>query len=747
MFFKKRQFKKFTLLFFIQLITLSVLHAESSLSVKLSPNNQNPSSGSILVTLTNSSNEPLRVLKWNTPLEKVLSANIFKLKNGSKNIEYQGRLVKRGQPKEEDYTLFDIGESRTVTISLPQYYKMLKKGDYTIEYRGKFNSLNKNLKSKILQKSNNSTTQLTIPFIPKKIEIRKEEKLTPQFQGCSQSRIDILNEAHDEALGMVKIASTAMNNASKNTTGKRYVTWFGKSTTTRQTDVTTHFSNIYNSLENKKISYDCGTCNDDYSYAYVYPTEHYKIYLCGSFWSANVTGTDSRAGTLIHELSHFEIVAGTDDHVYGQSEARELAKTSPDQAIDNADNYEFFAENTPYIEMENDSHTSRFDNAQKISNFPLSDSINSNGITNIYKLVLSESAEYAFYTYGDLDTYGILYDEQHNILRRRDDISDSNLNFAIYYNFIPNKTYYLEIGAENSDRGKYTLKSYSLSRKKSDFNADTISDIIWRKGSGNYLWYMKADGKHTYKNIGYKSKEYTISGIADFNYDGIADILWRRGAGNSIWYMKSNGKHTYKNIGSKPSDYKVGAVADFNDDGINDILWRRGSGNYFWYMKSDGTHIYKNIGSKSSQYKISAVADFNDDGMNDILWRKGSGNYIWYIRADGTHSYKNIGSKSTQYNINGVADFNGDGIADIFWRKGSTNYLWYMKANGKHTYKKISSKPSEYKISKVADFNGDGIADILWRKGSGNYLWYMKPDGKHTYKNIGSKSTVYMIQN
>jgi len=747
MIFKKRQFKKFTLLFFIQLITLSVLHAESSLSVKLSPNNQNPSSGSILVTLTNSSNEPLRVLKWNTPLEKVLSANIFKLKNGSKNIEYQGRLVKRGQPKEEDYTLFDIGESRTVTISLPQYYKMLKKGDYTIEYRGKFNSLNKNLKSKILQKSNNSTTQLTIPFIPKKIEIRKEEKLTPQFQGCSQSRIDILNEAHDEALGMVKIASTAMNNASKNTTGKRYVTWFGKSTTTRQTDVTTHFSNIYNSLENKKISYDCGTCNDDYSYAYVYPTEHYKIYLCGSFWSANVTGTDSRAGTLIHELSHFEIVAGTDDHVYGQSEARELAKTSPDQAIDNADNYEFFAENTPYIEMENDSHTSRFDNAQKISNFPLSDSINSNGITNIYKLVLSESAEYAFYTYGDLDTYGILYDEQHNILRRRDDISDSNLNFAIYYNFIPNKTYYLEIGAENSNRGKYTLKSYSLSRKKSDFNADTISDIIWRKGSGNYLWYMKADGKHTYKNIGYKSKEYTISGIADFNYDGIADILWRRGAGNSIWYMKSNGKHTYKNIGSKPSDYKVGAVADFNDDGINDILWRRGSGNYFWYMKSDGTHIYKNIGSKSSQYKISAVADFNDDGMNDILWRKGSGNYIWYIRADGTHSYKNIGSKSTQYNINGVADFNGDGIADIFWRKGSTNYLWYMKANGKHTYKKISSKPSEYKISKVADFNGDGIADILWRKGSGNYLWYMKPDGKHTYKNIGSKSTVYMIQN
>ena len=746
MIFKKRQFKKFTLLFFIQLITLSVLHAESSLSVKLSPNNQNPSSGSILVTLTNKSNEPLRVLKWNTPLEKVLSANIFKLKNGSKNIEYQGRLVKRSQPKEEDYTLFDIGESRTVTISLPQYYKMLKKGDYTIEYRGKFNSLNQNLESRILQKSNNSTTQLTIPFIPKKIEIRKEEKLTPQFQGCSQSRIDILNEAHDEALGMVKIASTAMNNASKNTTGKRYVTWFGKSTTTRQTDVTTHFSNIYNSLENKTISYDCATCSEDYSYAYVYPTKHYTIYLCGSFWSANVTGTDSRAGTLIHELSHFEIVAGTDDHVYGQTEAKNLAKIAPDQAVNNADNYEFFAENTPYIDMES-SQTNRFDNARIISSFPLSDSISNSGETNLYKLIPNKSAEYALYTSGTLNTYGILYDEKYKIIRTRDDMSSYNFNFAIYYNFIPNKTYYLEIGADKTNTGKYTLRSYSLSRKKNDFNADTISDIIWRKGSGNYLWYMKANGKHTYKNIGAKAKEYTISGIADFNYDGIADILWRKGSGNYLWYMKSNGKHTYKNIGYKSTKYKVGAIADFNDDGINDILWRRGSGNYLWYMKSDGTHIYKNIGSKSTKYKISAVADFNDDGMSDILWRKDSGNYIWYMRADGTHSYKDIGLQPTQYHISGVADFNGDGIADILWRKESGNYLWYMKANGQHTYKKISSKKSEYKVSKVADFNGDGIADILWRKGSENHLWYMKPDGKHTYKNIGTKSTAYMIQN
>ena len=59
------------------------------------------------------------------------------------------------------------------------------------------------------------------------------------------------------------------------------------------------------------------------------------------------TGTDSRAGTLIHELSHFTVVAGTSDFAYGQSAASRLARTSPSRAVRNADNHEYFAENTP----------------------------------------------------------------------------------------------------------------------------------------------------------------------------------------------------------------------------------------------------------------------------------------------------------------------------------------------------------------------------------------------------------------
>ena len=46
-------------------------------------------------------------------------------------------------------------------------------------------------------------------------------------------------------------------------------------------------------------------------------------------------------------MSHFDVVASTSDWVYGQSAAKNLAATNPTNALDNADNHEYFAENNP----------------------------------------------------------------------------------------------------------------------------------------------------------------------------------------------------------------------------------------------------------------------------------------------------------------------------------------------------------------------------------------------------------------
>jgi peptidyl-Lys metalloendopeptidase len=100
-------------------------------------------------------------------------------------------------------------------------------------------------------------------------------------------------------------------------------------------------------MSNAAVKFDCG-CKKKY-YAYVYPNQPYNIYVCSVFWSAPMTGTDSKAGTLVHEMSHFYVVASTDDYVYGQTNAKNLAITNPNNAVDNADNHEYFAENTPAL--------------------------------------------------------------------------------------------------------------------------------------------------------------------------------------------------------------------------------------------------------------------------------------------------------------------------------------------------------------------------------------------------------------
>ncbi|KAJ7885432.1 hypothetical protein B0H13DRAFT_2343201 [Mycena leptocephala] len=80
------------------------------------------------------------------------------------------------------------------------------------------------------------------------------------------------------------------------------------------------------------------SCTDSDTYAYLYPDEFSTIDLCGVLWEG---------GTLIHESSHFTKLALTEDYVYGQTAAKSLPKSNSAEAIEDADNYEYFAENKP----------------------------------------------------------------------------------------------------------------------------------------------------------------------------------------------------------------------------------------------------------------------------------------------------------------------------------------------------------------------------------------------------------------
>ena len=163
------------------------------------------------------------------------------------------------------------------------------------------------------------------------------------FSSCTTDQQTTLLAARDQASTYASNSESYLLGGNQ---GERYTTWFGVYQSTRYSTVTNNFTAISDAMDNAGITFDC-KCKQPY-YAYVYPNQPYKIYLCKVFWQAPPAGTDSQAGTLIHEMSHFDVVAQTDDVVYGTSGAMELAISDPDAAVTNADSHEYFAENTPF---------------------------------------------------------------------------------------------------------------------------------------------------------------------------------------------------------------------------------------------------------------------------------------------------------------------------------------------------------------------------------------------------------------
>jgi len=165
------------------------------------------------------------------------------------------------------------------------------------------------------------------------------------FDGCNPSRQSLLADA---AKAAQNYAGGAFSYARSHTSSTpRYTTWFGAYTAARHDTVVSHFSKI-NGNDFSSYKFDC-TCTEADVYAFVNPDDFGTVHLCGAFWNAPMTGTDSKGGTLVHESSHFTRNGGTDDHAYGQAACKSLAQSDPATAVDNADSHEYFAENNPAL--------------------------------------------------------------------------------------------------------------------------------------------------------------------------------------------------------------------------------------------------------------------------------------------------------------------------------------------------------------------------------------------------------------
>ena len=315
--------------------------------------------------LFNKTDEPLIVLKWQTPLEGIIG-EIFSVKRNGKEVPYYGILVKRGAPLPQEYVTIDPRGFVSNEVDLTSSYDLSQPGDYTIEFISpSFSHVVKkeSAKAKTLRKlgpvampSNVATVKIikngggVIPDdSPATTWNQKNPKPSPKhdivYIGCSSEEKNIVKDADAAAQLNVTAVFAQLDGLTPTQTQnyQLYLTWFGAYTAARFSKVLENYGKIKDAFLNKKITYNChGSLCEDNWYAYVYKGGDIEVFLCPLFWSSPDSGTDTKYGTLIHEVSHE--AADTDDYAYGMTNCENLATSNPDDAVDNADNYLYFSE-------------------------------------------------------------------------------------------------------------------------------------------------------------------------------------------------------------------------------------------------------------------------------------------------------------------------------------------------------------------------------------------------------------------
>jgi peptidyl-Lys metalloendopeptidase len=152
--------------------------------------------------------------------------------------------------------------------------------------------------------------------------------------GCSSTQVSQTSSAESQAGTQISRARSSLSQGSTNL----YSTWFGAYSSSNLNTLSSDFSAMGSALTKSRYTCNGASCSNNV-YAYVFPSDSSQtIYLCNVFWQL----PQERAETIVHELSHFTRLAGTNDYTYGRSSCQSLARSNPRNAIRNADNQCYF---------------------------------------------------------------------------------------------------------------------------------------------------------------------------------------------------------------------------------------------------------------------------------------------------------------------------------------------------------------------------------------------------------------------
>ncbi|KAF4622161.1 hypothetical protein D9613_009110 [Agrocybe pediades] len=302
----------------------------------------------VVTTLTNTGDDTLKLLNHpGTVLSKLPTHNFDITHESGARPSFRGVFAKYSQKtavEKNVYTVLSPGQTITVEHDLGQAYNFTTSGEgkYDIGAQKTFYVVNSDstvspIEAQVSAHSAKVSGHLSVAPTPHSIVKRAN------FVGCSADQQNEINAAIPGATAYVADSAAYMSVLFAGT--PRYTTWFGVYDAGRRNIVNGHFQQILTN-DFARFTYDC-TCNLPDTYAFVQRDNFGVIHFCPVFWNSPTLGTDSKAGTIVHEASHFTFNGGTDDVKYGQPPCEALAITDPDSAVRNADSHEFFAENNP----------------------------------------------------------------------------------------------------------------------------------------------------------------------------------------------------------------------------------------------------------------------------------------------------------------------------------------------------------------------------------------------------------------
>ncbi len=195
----------------------------------------------------------------------------------------------------------------------------------------------------------------------------------PTFSTCSSSQITFINGSINRVEKEVVTATNALrqSSAAELSVSPRYRAWFGEFDDDRHSTVIRTLSNMQQVLDSNVLDFDC-TCllvSRDFLFGFIRQSRPFNINMCPLFFSIE----DEDITTLVHELSHFLQIGGTEDVVFGPEDSRQLALSDPDSAVRNADNYGYFISNMspPLTIADENAQTGSLDVPQASSFEPL----------------------------------------------------------------------------------------------------------------------------------------------------------------------------------------------------------------------------------------------------------------------------------------------------------------------------------------------------------------------------------------